>query len=103
MEYVFFLFLALAILIPVMLYYVFRYVTIKIKLNVFLILPVVSVVFWFLAFLAFFKLTEPGITLDSILLILVRTGMTALVIIPLIIISIVIALVGFSKCKKLRE
>jgi hypothetical protein len=85
-----------------MLYYVFRYVTIKIKLNVFLVLPVVSVIFWFLAFLTFFKLAEPGITFDSVLLILARTGRTTFIVIPLIIISIVIALIGFQSARNYR-
>jgi hypothetical protein len=102
MEYVFSLFLALAILIPVILYYVLRYVTIKIKLNVFLILPIISAICWFFAFLTFFKLVSPEMTLNSVLLVLPRTGMTTFVIIPLIIISIITTLIGFSKYRKLR-
>lgn len=103
MEYVFFLFLALAMLIPVMLYYVLRYVTIKTKLNVFLILPIVSVIFWFFAFLTFFKLVSPEMPLNSVLLVLPRTGMTTFVIILLIVNSIIFALIGFSKYRKLRD
>lgn len=97
MEYVFFLFLALAILIPIIFYYVLRYVTIKIKLNIFLILPIISAIFWFSIFLTFFKLVSPEMTFDSVLLILTRTGMTTFVILPLVVISIIIALIGFLK------
>jgi hypothetical protein len=103
MEYVFFLFLTLAVLIPVTLYYVFRYITNRIKINIFLVLPIVSVILWFIAFITFFKLAEPELTLDSVLLILPRTGMNIFVIIPLIIISIIIAVIGLSKHRKLQE
>ncbi len=96
---IFYPFILLALILPIIFYFVLKYITIKIKLNCFLALPIISIIFWFIAFLTYFKITVPEIELDSMLLVLSRTGMTIFAILPLILISIVMTLIGYFSIK----